>query len=35
MTSMTTKLYGAAIGTGLFFALGTAMANASEFAWFW
>jgi hypothetical protein len=30
MTSMTTKLYGAVIGTVLFFALGTAMAHASD-----
>jgi hypothetical protein len=30
MTRMTTKLYGAVIGTGLFFALGVAMAHASD-----
>jgi hypothetical protein len=35
MTSTTTKIYGALIGTGVFFALGTAMAHASEFSWFW
>ena len=30
MTSTTTKLYGALIGTGIFFALGTAMAHAQQ-----
>ena len=30
MTSTTTKIYGALIGTGVFFALGTAMAHASD-----
>ena len=28
MTSTTTKIYSAPIGTGIFFALGTAMAHA-------
>jgi hypothetical protein len=31
MTSTTIKLYGALIGTGIFFALGTAMAHAQAF----
>ena len=31
MTSTTTKIYGALIGTGIFFALGTAMADAQAF----
>ena len=31
MTSTTTKIYGALIGTGVFFALGTAMAHAQMF----
>jgi hypothetical protein len=32
---MTTKIYGALIGTGVFFELGTAMAHASEFSLWW
>jgi|688.fasta_scaffold74059_6 hypothetical protein len=32
---MTTKIYGALIGTGIIFALGTAMAHASEFGLWW
>ena len=35
MTNTTTKLYVALISASIFFELGTAMANASEFAWFW